>query len=199
MVLFQANLLTETNLHAEKYLCGGYALRRMSSFGENVKRLRLAIGLKGVDLAARAGVTPPVVSAWENDRGGLPESPTLLKLAKILRVTVHDLLEGIDEEYDRVAATRIAEVIAAHANEPERAPRADVTPLAFTIAKWFDALPPTRQRAIIDVLGIHMEAGSDMPGTFPGVERRRGERREHHEQRAVASERRRGSDRRMAG
>lgn len=75
-----------------------------TSFGANVRRLREGAGLKGVELARLISVTPPVVSAWEKDRGGLPETPTLLKLAKALRCSVEDLLGGLDAEYDDARA-----------------------------------------------------------------------------------------------
>lgn len=80
----------------------------VATFGENVRRLREAASLKGIELAARVGVTPPVISAWEKNRSGLPETPTLLKLAKALAVSVDDLLAGIDPEYDTVREERAA-------------------------------------------------------------------------------------------
>lgn len=98
----QPNLLTVFNLGVKKILSAGYTAAVVATFGENVKKLREAAGLKGIDLAERLSVSPPVVSAWENNRTGLPETPTLLKLAKALDCTVDDLLAGIDEEYDAI-------------------------------------------------------------------------------------------------
>lgn len=85
-------------------MVSGYLLRDVATFGENLKRIRKAAKLKAKEVAARVGVRPPVVSGWENDRTGLPETPTLLKLAKAIPCTIEDLLEGVDPEYDRVRA-----------------------------------------------------------------------------------------------
>lgn len=93
-------------LQVQKNVACGYSSRPMGTFGDNVRRLREAVGLKGVELAERVGVTPPVVSAWENNRTGLPETPTVLKLAKALGVSVEELLDGIDQDYDRVKVER---------------------------------------------------------------------------------------------
>lgn len=73
----------------------------MASFGENLTRLRKARNLKGKQLAAKVGVAPSVVSGWEKNRRGLPETPTLFKLATGLKCSIEDLLTGIDAEYDR--------------------------------------------------------------------------------------------------
>lgn len=77
-------------------------LTNVATFGENVRRHRQAAQLKGVELAKRVGVTPPVITAWEKNRAGLPEAPTLLKLAKALKVTVDHLLDGVDSDYDEL-------------------------------------------------------------------------------------------------
>jgi transcriptional regulator with XRE-family HTH domain len=82
-----------------------------STFGENVRRFRKAAGLKSVELARRLKVTPPVVSAWEKNRTGLPEAPTLLKIARALGVTVNDLLDGVDKEHDAIALKQQAQFL----------------------------------------------------------------------------------------
>lgn len=76
----------------------------LTTFGENLKRLREGAELSGVELAARLDVGASQVSKWETGRTGLPEGPTLLKLAKVLRCLIDDLLDGIDAEYDRLRA-----------------------------------------------------------------------------------------------
>ena len=78
----------------------GYNLP-VATFGENIRRLRRASRLKAKDLAARMGVSAPVVSSWENDRGGLPETPTLFRLANALGCSIEDLLAGVDGESER--------------------------------------------------------------------------------------------------
>src|SRR5688500_12686431 len=75
----------------------------VATFGENVRRLRTAAGLEhGRQLAERIGVAPSVVSRWETDATGLPEAPTLLRLAKAVNCTIDELLQGIDEEYEAI-------------------------------------------------------------------------------------------------
>lgn len=80
----------------------GYLLADVGTFGENLRRLRKARGLKAKDIAERLGVTRPVVSKMENDRNGLPETPTLFRLAKAIPATIEDLLAGIDPAYDAI-------------------------------------------------------------------------------------------------
>lgn len=102
---FQPNCLNLRALLQQKNVAVGY-LSPVPTFGQNLKRLRQAAGFKlSKDLATALDVTPPVVSAWENDQGGLPETPTLFKLAKTVKCRVEDLLEGIDPDYDRVRET----------------------------------------------------------------------------------------------
>lgn len=71
----------------------GYGFARVATLGENIQRLRRRAGLKtGRSLADAMGVTPPVISKLENDQQGLPESQTLLRLAKVLHCSVDELL-----------------------------------------------------------------------------------------------------------
>jgi len=98
----QANSLTGLNFRTKKYSCGRYTSAAVGSFGANVAGLRKRRGLKGVELAKAINVKPPVLSAWEHDRGGLPETPTLLKLAKALGVSIDALLAGVDPAYDLI-------------------------------------------------------------------------------------------------
>ena len=63
------------------------------------------------ELSRAAGVAQSVVSGWRTDRRGLPETPTLFKLAKALRCTIEDLLQNIDEEYDSLRSLRRREIV----------------------------------------------------------------------------------------
>jgi phage repressor protein C with HTH and peptisase S24 domain len=90
---------------AVEKIASGCIFPTVATFGENVKRLREAKPLKAKDLAQLLGVSPSVVSGWENDRSGLPETPTLLKIAKALNVSIDALLSGVDLEYDRLRHT----------------------------------------------------------------------------------------------
>jgi transcriptional regulator with XRE-family HTH domain len=74
------------------------------SFGENLRRLREKRGLKGYQLAEMMGVGASQVSKWELGRVGVPEGPTLIKLAAKLGCTVDDLVAGVNSEYDQLLA-----------------------------------------------------------------------------------------------
>lgn len=75
----------------------------MSTFGENVRRLRETRGYATQRAFAKAlGVEQSRLSDWENDRYGLPEMANILKIAKTLGVSVEALLVGVDAEYDAV-------------------------------------------------------------------------------------------------
>ena len=63
------------------------------------------------ELAGVMGVAQSVVSGWRTDRRGLPETPTLFKLAKALSCTIEDLLKDIDEEYHRLRYLRSLEML----------------------------------------------------------------------------------------
>ena len=79
------------------------------SLGQNIKRLRVAAGISTQRaLAERLHVPQPQVSDWENDRYGTLETPTLMKLAKVLRCTIDQLLNGVDPDYDQVREAREA-------------------------------------------------------------------------------------------
>ena len=79
------------------------------SLGQNIKRLRLAAGISTQRaLADRLHVPQPQVSDWENDRYGTLETQTLMKLAKVLRCTIDQLLDGVDPDYDQVREAREA-------------------------------------------------------------------------------------------
>ena len=79
------------------------------SLGQNIKRLRMAAGLSTQRaLADRLHVPQPQVSDWENDRYGALETQTLIKLAKVLRCSIDELLDGVDPDYDQVREEREA-------------------------------------------------------------------------------------------
>lgn len=72
-----------------------------AAFGRNVRRYR-GKDTSATELASRLGVGKSLISGWEHGTKGLPQAPTLLRLAKALGVTVDDLLVGVDEDYDRL-------------------------------------------------------------------------------------------------
>jgi transcriptional regulator with XRE-family HTH domain len=140
----------DINLQPHKFICDGYNSAHVSTFGGNVRRLREAAGLKGVDLAARVKVTPPVVSGWENGRTGLPETPTLLKLAKVLHCSIDDLLAGVDQEYDAI----VGKGEPRPARVPLSAEQSEALAVAARLVEAWPTLVPSIRAAIRDLLGF---------------------------------------------
>ncbi len=65
--------------------------------GERIKQIRIGKGLKSYELANKIGVSPSMLSQWEN--GKEPSSIlTLKKIADALGVSVNDLI-GISDFY----------------------------------------------------------------------------------------------------
>jgi len=74
---------------------------------ENIKKLRMALGISQVELAKKLGVTKQCISNWENDNIQ-PSIEMLIKIAKYFAVPVDELLglkpiktisvDGIDDE-----------------------------------------------------------------------------------------------------
>lgn len=85
----------------------GYLFGVLATFGGNVQRLRDRAGFKTAkSLADALQVAASVVSRWENDLTGLPEAPTLLKIAKTVRCSVEELLDGVDPDYQQMLEAR---------------------------------------------------------------------------------------------
>ena len=70
-----------------------YDLNHIYKVGNLIATLRSKKGLSQNELGAMLGVTNKAVSRWENGRG-YPDTALLLKLAKILEITVDELLKG---------------------------------------------------------------------------------------------------------
>ena len=75
-----------------------------TTLGKRIAALRRDKGLKQDELAQQLGVTPQAVSKWENDQT-CPDITLLPKLAKILGVSVDELLSGKAEP--EVPAVRV--------------------------------------------------------------------------------------------
>lgn len=74
-----------------------------STVGKNIKRIREAAGFKTQgEFADALQVPQPRLSDWENDRYGLPDTTSLLRIAKKLKVSIDQLLTGVDEDYDAI-------------------------------------------------------------------------------------------------
>jgi transcriptional regulator with XRE-family HTH domain len=133
----------------------------LARFGDNLKRLMKDAGINGVRLAKLVEVTPPVVSGWRGNRNGLPEAPTLLKLAKALRCSIDDLLDGVDPAYDairlRAATLRQLELTADEREVLNRFPRA--------VERYIRRAVNTASRSAIEaVTAARVPAGASRSG-----------------------------------
>ena len=63
----------------------------MASLNENIRQLRLQLGINQVEFAARIGVTKQCVSNWESDNV-LPSIEMLTRLADFFGVSTDQLL-----------------------------------------------------------------------------------------------------------
>lgn len=78
------------------------------TLGKNIKRIRLARGIDTqTKLARLLDVPQPQASDWENDRYKSLDTLTLLRIAKKLKVSLDQLVEGIDAEYDEGRRTSL--------------------------------------------------------------------------------------------
>lgn len=90
----------------------------VASVGENVKRIRLEAGYRHQGrFAQRAGVSQQWLSDLENGRYDMPDTPSLLKLAKALDCSVDDLLSGVDPQYDAASEARHRNAVAVYGDE----------------------------------------------------------------------------------
>src|SRR5688500_14863649 len=76
-----------------------------ATVGRNLQRLRERAGYANhTGLARAAGMSVSQISDLEADRYQLPDTKTLLKLAKALRCSVDDILENVDPAYSSMLA-----------------------------------------------------------------------------------------------
>lgn len=150
-----------------------------AEFGKNVRRYRGDTPAK--DLAKAVRVGQPTLSQWENGKVvGLPKTQTLLKLAKALRVTVDDLLAGVDDEYDsikREAVAHAGSVLPRHTgpelslspiNPDKEAPHVDQAGTIAVPAAELAALHELARTLFANLSRILDEdAGASGPGTAP--------------------------------
>lgn len=106
------------------------------SFGKEVRRQRLALGLMTEQLAKRAGLVPKYVRAIESGRHN-PSLSTVLALARGLRVPAHVL---IGKKMRKISAASIK------------------------AAKLFESLPPNVQNGILIILRYHVQTSLTTDG-----------------------------------
>lgn len=104
VIAVSANFMARKDFLIAKSCRNGYFSPVVATFGENLRTIRKARGMRAKALAAQLGVTPQVVSRWENN-SAVPETTTLIRVAKALQTGIDDLLAGVDEGYDLIRHT----------------------------------------------------------------------------------------------
>ena len=121
----------------------------MNTIGKRIANLRKEKQLKQDDLAQMLGVSPQAVSKWENDQT-CPDITLLPDLAKILGVTVDELLSG--KQAVQPAVTLV----------PEEK-RKSFDELMFRIVVDSSDGDKVRVNLPLKLLQIAMEMGVEMP------------------------------------
>jgi phage repressor protein C with HTH and peptisase S24 domain len=76
----------------------------MATIGENIRRRREMAGFATQkEFAAALGKPQSHVSDWETSRYKLPDTASLIEVAKILDCSLDDFLVGVDRGYDKAA------------------------------------------------------------------------------------------------
>lgn len=121
----------------------------MNTIGKRIANLRKEKQLKQDDLAQMLGVSPQAVSKWENDQT-CPDITLLPDLAKILGVTVDELLSGKQAVQPTVTLV------------PEEK-RKSLDELMFRIVVDSSDGDKVRVNLPLKLLQIAMEMGAEMP------------------------------------
>ena len=119
-----------------------------TTIGKRIAELRRGKNLKQDDLASMLSVSPQAVSKWENDQT-CPDISLLPGLAKILGVTVDELLSGKQTE-----------------SEVEYVPkekRKDIKDMMFRIVVDSDDGDKVRVNLPMALIEIAIDAGIEMP------------------------------------
>lgn len=73
----------------------------LTTVGKNIRRLRLAAGMKTqADLARKMEIPQSRVSDLENDRYAIPDTRTLMLIAMAIGCMVDDILANVDPDFD---------------------------------------------------------------------------------------------------
>ena len=118
------------------------------TIGKRIALLRKEKGLTQEELATHMGVSPQAVSKWENDQT-CPDISALPKLARLLSVTVDELLEGKTE----TTAVRVL--------PPEQ--RRDIKDMMLRIIVDSAQGDKVRVNLPIALVEVAMEIGMEMP------------------------------------
>ena len=118
------------------------------TIGKRITLLRKEKGLTQEELATHMGVSPQAVSKWENDQT-CPDISALPKLARLLGVTVDELLEGKQE----LAPVRLL--------PPEE--RKDIKDMMLRVTVDSAAGDRVRVNVPMALVEVAMEIGMEMP------------------------------------
>ena len=118
------------------------------TIGKRIAHLRKEKGLTQEELAQHMGISPQAVSKWENDQT-CPDISALPKLARLLGVTVDELLEGRTE----TTAVRVL--------PPEQ--RRDIKDMMLRITVDSAQGDKVRVNLPIALVEVAMEIGMEMP------------------------------------
>ena len=80
---------------------------------ENIKKLRMALGINQVELARRLGVSKQCVSNWENDNI-MPSVDIVIKLSKFFSCSSDYLLELSNDNKGSIDTSKLTDAQAAH-------------------------------------------------------------------------------------
>ena len=129
------------------------------SLGTNIRRLRLAAGLRTQKACADLlDIPQPQLSDWENDRYASLELRNVLKLAKLFHCSVDELLAGVDSDYDRILWRDAAPAV-------ETWP--DIAVVAQGVARPERTLPNTRGEERPGIVGwLPRPADVDDPNAY---------------------------------
>ena len=119
------------------------------TLGRRIALCRKKKGMKQDELAEMLGVSPQAVSKWENDQT-CPDISLLPQLAKILGVTVDELLSGKEEE-ERAAVRLVPE-----------AERKDIKDMVLRIIVE-DGGDKVRVNLPVALIEVALELGMQMP------------------------------------
>jgi len=78
--------------------------------GERIRAAREAKGMTTVQLAAAVGVSQSAVSNWETGAGRAPSRDNAVKVARVLGITVDELLADAPAQPEVAATEPTAEV-----------------------------------------------------------------------------------------
>ena len=118
------------------------------TIGKRIAHFRKEKGLTQEELAQHMGISPQAVSKWENDQT-CPDISALPKLARLLGVTVDELLEGKTE----TTAVRVL--------PPEQ--RRDIKDMMLRITVDSAQGDKVRVNLPIALVEVAMEIGMEMP------------------------------------